>query len=180
MHMEMLRKFVTLFLTLGASIMMLSPLYNVTFAAKETEDFYKFPWEEIEGNSTKQPGEIINDNNSFIDELLKVLWVTILEGDTWNAKFLSYTKAIINKALWIVSLIALAMIIYTFYMMFISKNEDWVKKMKWNLIRIFIILAVLWLSWLIVSFIFHRYEKNWQSSDINQWITSILTSPYDL
>ena len=40
MHMEMLRKFVTLFLTLGASIMMLSPLYNVTFAAKETEGVY--------------------------------------------------------------------------------------------------------------------------------------------
>ncbi|MBQ5944859.1 hypothetical protein IJL65_00145 [bacterium] len=45
-------------------------------------------------------------------------------------KFLDYVKAILNIALGLVSMIALVMTIYTFYLMFFTDNEAGVKKAK--------------------------------------------------
>jgi len=98
------------------------------------------------------------NSNTIMVKLLKVFW---LDSDTWkDHKFIDYTRAILNMALWLVSFIALAMSIYTFYMMFFTENEAWIKKAKWSLIGIFIALAVIWLAWVIVSFIFWWYEEN--------------------
>ena len=99
-----------------------------------------------------------NDNSIII----KLLWVFWLDTNRNNDhKFLDYARAIINMALGLVAFIALIMSIYTFYMMFFSENEAGIKKAKWNLIGIFIALAIIWLSWLIVSFIFRWYENSW-------------------
>jgi hypothetical protein len=101
----------------------------------------------------------VNENNNTIK--VRLLWVFWLDNDTWkDHKFIDYARAIMNMALWLVSFIALAMSIYTFYMMFFTENEAWIKKAKWNLTGIFIALAVIWLAWLIVSFIFRWYESN--------------------
>ena len=105
-----------------------------------------------------------NGNNlSIINRLLSVFG---LDSDTlsWDHKFLNYAKAILNIALWLLSLIALIMTIYTFYMMFFTDNETWIKKAKWNLVGIFIALAIIGLAWLIVSFIFRWYQNNWQNA----------------
>lgn len=105
----------------------------------------------------------ITDNVSIINKLLVVFG---LDSDTlsWDHKFLNYAKAILNIALWLLSLIALVMTIYTFYMMFFTENEAWIKKAKWNLVGIFIALAIIGLSWIIVSFIFRWYQSNWQNA----------------
>jgi 4-amino-4-deoxy-L-arabinose transferase-like glycosyltransferase len=81
-------------------------------------------------------------------------------------------------ALGLISLIALIMTIYTFYLMFFTENEAWIKKAKWNLIGIFIALAIIWLAWLIVSFIFWRYQSNWKDNEQDigtntQWQTTM-------
>lgn len=99
--------------------------------------------------------------------IVRLLWVFWLDTDTnRDLKFLDYARAIINMALWLVAFIALIMTLYTFYMMFFSENEAWIKKAKWNLIGIFIALAILWLAWLIVSFIFWWYQSNWQNNEL--------------
>ena len=106
----------------------------------------------------------ITDNASIINRLLSVFG---LDGDIINQddhKFINYAKAILNMALWLLSLIALVMTIYTFYMMFFTENEAWIKKAKWNLVGIFIALAIIGLAWLIVSFIFRWYQNNWQNA----------------
>ena len=106
----------------------------------------------------------ITDNVSIINRLLKVFG---LNSDIINQdehKFINYAKAILNIALWLLSLIALVMTIYTFYMMFFTENESWIKKAKWNMIGIFIALAIIGLAWLIVSFIFRWYKNNWQTA----------------
>ena len=105
----------------------------------------------------------IKDNDSIINRLLNVFG---LNSDTfsWDHKFINYAKAILNIALWLLSFIALIMTIYTFYMMFFTENEAWAKKAKWNLIGIFIALAIIWLSWLIVSFIFRWYQSYWETA----------------
>ena len=97
--------------------------------------------------------------------IIRLLWVFGLDTDRNNDhKFLDYARAIINMALWLVALIALIMTIYTFYMMFFTENEAWIKKAKWNLVGIFIALGILWLAWIIVSFIFRWYQKNWENN----------------
>ena len=102
----------------------------------------------------------VKENSNTI--IVRLLWVFWLDNDTWkDHKFIDYARAIINMALWLVSFIALAMSIYTFYMMFFTENEAWIKKAKWNLVGIFIALGIIWLAWLIVSFIFRWYEENW-------------------
>lgn len=102
----------------------------------------------------------VKEKNDTI--IVQLLWVFWLDNDTWkDHKFIDYARAIMNMALWLVSFIALAMTIYTFYLMFFTENEAGIKKAKWNLTGIFIALAIIWLAWLIVSFIFRWYESNW-------------------
>lgn len=106
---------------------------------------------------------------SIIIKLLEVFWLEDTSTDSSrDHKFLNYAKAIINMALWLLAFVALIMSIYTFYMMFFSDDEAWIKKAKWNLFGIFIALAIIWLAWIIVSFIFWRYQSNWKwrESDI--------------
>ena len=102
----------------------------------------------------------IKSENSIITRLLDYFELDIVKSE--EHKFLNYVKAILNVALGVLSLVALIMTIYTFYMMFFTENEAWIKKAKQSLIGIFIALAIIWLSWLIVRFIFLWYEEQWK------------------
>jgi hypothetical protein len=104
----------------------------------------------------------IDDEDSIIGQLLSIFWLNN-SALSWDHKFIKYVRWILNMALGILSMIALVMTIYTFYMMFFSDNEAWTKKAKGNLIGIFIALAIIWLAWLIVSFIFRWYQSHWQN-----------------
>ena len=96
----------------------------------------------------------------------KLLGVFGLDTDAnKDLKFIDYAKAILNMALSLISFIALVMTIYTFYMMFFTDNDAWIKKAKWNLIWIFIALGVRWLAWIIVSFIFRWYQSLWKDKE---------------
>jgi hypothetical protein len=98
----------------------------------------------------------------------RLLWVFGLDTSTGkDLKFIDYARAIMNIALGLVAFIALIMTIYTFYMIFFSENEAWIKKAKENLTGIFIALAIIWLAWLIVSFIFWWYQSNWKLKEEN-------------
>lgn len=110
-------------------------------------------------------------NNTIIVRLLKVFGLDDSTEKERDLKFIDYARAILNMALGLVAFIALIMTIYTFYMMFFSENEAWIKKAKWSLIGIFIALGVIWLAWLIVSFIFWWYQANWKQheNDIETW-----------
>lgn len=100
--------------------------------------------------------------------IIRLLWQFWLDtsGDR-DLKLIDYVRAILNMALWLLSLVALIMTIYTFYMMFFSENEAGIKKAKWNLVGIFIALGIIWLAWLIVSFIFWRYKEQWVKNQTN-------------
>lgn len=105
----------------------------------------------------------IHEEDSIINRLL---WVFRLNNEalSWDHKFIKYVRWILNMALWILSMVALVMTIYTFYLMFFSDNQKWFERAKSNLIRIFIALAVIWLAWLIVSFIFRWYQAHWETA----------------
>lgn len=103
--------------------------------------------------------DIKEHEDSIITRLLDIFNLDIIKSD--DHKFLNYVKAILNIALGLLSLVALIMTIYTFFLMFFTDNEAWAKKAKWNLVGIFIALAIIGLAWLIVSFIFWRYQTQW-------------------
>ena len=113
-------------------------------------------------------------NNTIIRRLL---WVYGLDTEKErDLKFIDYARAILNMALGLIAFIALVMTIYTFYMILFSENEAWIKKAKWNLVGIFIALGIIWLAWIITSFIFRRYQSNWKSKEmqIQSWdITTV-------
>ena len=104
--------------------------------------------------------DIKEHEDSIITRLLDVFHLDILKYN--DHKFLNYVNAILNISLGVLSLVALIMTIYTFYMMLFTENEAWIKKAKWNLIGIFIALAIIGLAWIIVSFIFRWYQNNWE------------------
>jgi hypothetical protein len=73
------------------------------------------------------------------------------------------------------------MTIYTFYMILFSENEAGIKKAKWSLLGIFIALGIIWLAWLIVSFIFWWYQANWKAheTEIESWKVKNVWEFYD-
>lgn len=135
------------------------------------KDYQKDPKSEISEEV------VIKGENSIITRLLDVFNINIDKNS--DHKFLDYVKAILNIALGLVSMIALIMTIYTFYLMFFTDNEAWAKKAKWNLVGIFIALAIIGLSWLIVSFIFRWYQEQWQKNQDNIAQQNITMANYE-
>jgi len=143
----------------------------------ETETVSSFPYPDPEAsyidcedstdlwNCTSIKSEKNNGKDTIIIKLLWQFWL----DTSWDRdlKLIDYVRAILNMALWLLSMVALIMTIYTFYMMFFSENEAWIKKAKWNLIWIFIALGIIWLAWLFVSFVFWRYKDRWVNNQDN-------------
>ena len=118
----------------------------------------------------------IKDKNSIITRLLDVFNIDIVKND--DHKFLNYVKAILNVALWLLSMVALIMTIYTFYLMFFTENDKAAGKAKWNLVGIFVALVIIGLARLIVSFIFWWYKEQWQdrNDEIEKANLTMITS----
>lgn len=109
-----------------------------------------------------------DSDNSIMTKLLDIFWFNT-PAFYWDLKFIYYVKIILNIALWLLSFIALILVIYTFYAMFFSWDDKSFENAKKKLIGIFIALAIIWLAWLIVSFIFWRYQENWKSKQDEIW-----------
>lgn len=104
-------------------------------------------------------GEIVKwdailPNQSVLDRLFTVFWLDSATYLQWPNKAEYYIKMVLNMILWLVSLISLVLIIYAFYLILFVKQEEWVAKARKIIIGVFIALFIMWMSWLIVSFIF--------------------------
>lgn len=95
--------------------------------------------------------------------LAQLLEVFQLSNQDWygndNQKALNYIKWILNMALSLTSLVALLLLVYVFYMMFFSGHEEGLKKARAYLKWIAIALAILWLSWVIISYILYIQQS---------------------
>lgn len=70
----------------------------------------------------------------------------------------NYIQYIINMLLGLAAFIALIMLIYGFYLMFFSKQEEWFEKAKKIIIWVIVALFVMGLAWIIISFLFYVYS----------------------
>lgn len=103
--------------------------------------------------------DAIKPSQSILNKMLKLFWLNTTTYNQWPQKAIFYLKMILNIILGLVSFISLILIIYSFYLMFFVKEEEWFTKAKKTLTWVFIALAIMWLSRFIVNLIFYIYQK---------------------
>ena len=89
-----------------------------------------------------------------------------------GSQLLTTIKKTINWLLWILATIAVAICLYAWFMMVTSawdekKYQKWLTILKYAAIG----LAIVWLSWIIVSAIFWFIKLQWWGADMQTWAT---------
>ena len=148
-------------------------------------DYYDdFPYKIDGGNDNLNTniGELVKDqvedNNWLLQKIINLFGIDDNDWyDEWTSKALYYVRSIINLLLWLVSLISLIMVIYAFYMIFFIKDWAWITKAKQILKWVAIAMVIMWLSRLIVSFIFRfKWEQTQNIVYTNQIIIKSIKS----
>jgi uncharacterized membrane protein YidH (DUF202 family) len=90
-------------------------------------------------------------------------------NDFKGSQLLDTIKRTINWLLWILATIAVAICLYAWFLMVTSagdekKYQKWITILKYAAIG----LAIVWLSWLIVSVIFWFIRLNWQDGVVQK------------
>ena len=157
----MMKKLLYGFLFLFASVCSLS------FVAAQDAEFYydidsenQLKW----SNETIELSDVILEDSiepedSIFSNLFSFFKLSGKEYDTWTGKALNYVRWIINILLWLVWFISLILIIFAFYLIFVTKSEEAVGKARKILTWVAIALIILWASWLITSFLFYLYGQ---------------------
>lgn len=135
----------------------LIPLFLNLFLSFVNWAIVKFPYENWATSADKDPSWIIKQSvawsNSVRNKITK--WFLWSDGIASKAGWaMSYIQSIINIALWLVGFIALVMIIYWFFMMLFSKEDEWIKNAKSTVKNAAIALILIWLSRTIVYMMF--------------------------
>ena len=84
---------------------------------------------------------------------------TSYNPDNTGSPAINYIKWILNMVLGLVSFASLILIIFAFYLIFFSKDEEGIKKAKKILTGVGIALAIMGLSWFVVSYLFDFFFK---------------------
>lgn len=108
--------------------------------------------------------QIDNTNNPFTDpknswsaEKIWVVWLAEAWTDNWGQEdsLVNVIKWVVNRALWILALIALLVVLrWGFQMVIAAWNEDQYGKWFTILKQAAAWLALIWVAWFIVSWIF--------------------------
>lgn len=157
----MMKKLFYGFLFLFASVCSLNFV-----VAQDTEFYYEIDSEnQLKwSNETIELSDVILEDSiepedSIFSNLFSFFKLSGKEYDTWTGKALNYVRWIINILLWLVWFISLILIIFAFYLIFVTKSEEAVGKAKKILTWVAVALIILWASWLITSFLFYLYGQ---------------------
>lgn len=138
-------------------------IFFVNSSFSFASDFYYTIWKNSSDETTNLWKIIKTDavqwttqSKSILERLLDLFQFSEKEyWSSWNTPAIAYIKWIVNMWLGLVSFISLILVIYGFYLMFFSKEEEGYSKAKKILKGVAIALAIMWLSWFIVSFFFY-------------------------
>ncbi len=102
--------------------------------------------------------DVANASDGVLKQILTVFNLNRFVAMS-NSSALEFAKYIINIALWLVTFIALIVILYGFAQIFFAKDDDGLSKAK-NIVRwAAIAIAIIAVSWFIVTFLFNIYEQ---------------------
>lgn len=116
-------------------------------------------WSSIDIASDVITPDLVDSDKSTLSRLLETFGLTTRAYSQTNDKATAYVRVVINYFLSIASFVALVVVIYGFYMMFFSEQEAGFAKAKKILTGAFIALAIIALSWFIVSFLFGVFQN---------------------
>ena len=175
--MKIIKKLIlSMFIALGISyaalwtcIWMNEPFYYT----KEDENLSDWIWQRGDNMDTDF-WLLIRENTvepweSILNRTLEIFNLNNETRYSGPKKALAYAKYLINYALTFVAVIALCLLMYSFYCVVVG-DENQIDKAKWYLKWIAIAIVVMWLSWLITSLIFRLYDD--VAKDETQTITS--------
>lgn len=105
--------------------------------------------------------DAVAPSNGILQTLSKFFRVsgTSYNPDNTGSPAINYIKWILNMVLGLVSFAALILIIFAFYLIFFSKDEEGIKKAKKILTGVAIALAIMGVSWFVVSYLFDVFFK---------------------
>ncbi|MEI7562239.1 MAG: pilin [bacterium] len=103
--------------------------------------------------------DAVAPSNGILQTLSKFFRIsgTSYNPDNTGSPAINYVKWILNMVLGLVSFVALVLVIFAFYLIFFSKDEEGVKKAKKILTGVAIALAIMGLAWFIVSYFFNVF-----------------------
>ena len=127
-----------------------------------------FPY--LPDNSSTENSKIIvkesflgdESNTWIVDQFLEEVWIKKYSSENWSA--VSYIQEVVNYFLSILAFVALVVLIYGFYLLLFSWQwfDEWYRKAKKYIFVSGFSIIVIWVSWLIVSWLFYIVSK-WSS-----------------
>lgn len=135
---------------------------------------YNHDWQNIDDPNTNIDimirNEAITNNQNAFQKFLEMFQLSHKDWYTqnWPDKAIYYIKWIINMLLSLTAFVSLVLVIFAFYLIFFSKDDTGLTKAKEILKWVALALAVMWLSWFIVSLFFWiergtTTEQNWST-----------------
>ncbi len=100
----------------------------------------------------------VETDDSLLAQLTEMFIPSYANYWSGTSRAIYYVKWMVNTWLGLVSLISLILVIYGFYLMFFSEDEEGLWKAKKILKGVAIALTIMGLSWLIVSFLFNTQQ----------------------
>jgi len=114
-----------------------------------------FPYENVD--SSENMNQIINNDNSAIKQIWDTyVWENTLNEDSPAEYYISKVLNYFLSITWFISFLVLA---YWFSLVFTEKSDEWIKKWYKYIKMASIALIIIWLSWLISTWIFYIYNN---------------------
>lgn len=137
--------------------------FSVVLGTNQTENAFYYVDTSIGTETNTEYWKLIKDDavspeDSLLNRLLAVF--NLDQPDYhWPQKAFYYIKKILNYALSFVSVIALGLLLYSFYGMLTGDGDKQFGKVKETLKGIAIAIVVMGIAWIIVSLLFWFYEN---------------------
>ena len=145
------------------SVMISCCFMGTSIALAGSENAFYYEGGEIGNEVNTEYGKLVKEDavspeSSLLNRLLAVF---SLDQPDYHGpqKAFYYARKLINYALSFVSLVALGLLIYSFYGMLVGDGDKQFSKVKDTLKGIGIAIIVMGLAWLIVSLLFRFYQK---------------------
>ena len=119
---------------------------------------------------TTDSSEVINDSNFWNDPLRQwtkgitswIEWVAkpdINNSEEAKNNTLNFIKKIVDYFIWLLAVFSLIYLLYNFFIMLTAAGDDnkYKKWIDWIKLTVLVIVGI-WLSWLLISFIFYLVE----------------------
>lgn len=115
------------------------------------------------GEETIDVGQVLKDKaidekDGVLQKTLRAFGIDYTEKDGGQAATY-YVKEVLNRVLAILGLVALLMLIFGFYKMFVAKDhEEWFTAAKKIVINAVVAIVIIALAWFLVSWFFTIYD----------------------